>query len=297
VRFHLIPFRASASSMGKWLLLLALLVGGPALAQSPGPQGGEVGSLREQEWRIPGLEGVLMEATVFRPPGAGRAPLMVMNHGSPASAEERPEMTRPQFTAISSFFVARGYIVVLPLRRGYGATGGRWAEAYGACEKPDYFHAGLEAAADIRAAIDFMRRQPFVATDRTIVVGQSAGGWGTLALSSRNPRGVSAMIDFAGGRGGQQTASGGVCGPDSLVSAAARYGATARVPLLWITTENDSFFAPDLVRRMVAAYNGAGGQAIHRALGPFGEDGHALAGSDTGAVIWQPLVSAFLTGR
>jgi dienelactone hydrolase len=283
--------------MGRWLLLLALLASGPAHAQSPGPQGGEKSSLREQEWRIPGLEGVLMEATVFRPPGAGRGPLVVMNHGSPGSAEERPYMMRPHFTAISSYFVSRGYVVVLPLRRGYGATGGRWAEAYGRCATPDYFRAGLETAADIRATIDFMRRQQFVAADRTIVVGQSAGGWGTLALSSRNPPGVPAMIDFAGGRGGQQTESGGVCGPDSLVSAAARYGATARVPLLWITTENDSFFEPGLVRRMVAAYNGAGGQAIHRALGPFGEDGHALAGSDAGAAIWQPLVREFLAGK
>ena len=54
--------------------------------------------------------------------------LVVMNHGSPPSAEERPYMTRPSFTAISSYFVARGYVVVLPLRRGYGTTGGRWAE-------------------------------------------------------------------------------------------------------------------------------------------------------------------------
>ena len=32
----------------------------------------------------------------------------------------------------------------------------------------------------------------------------AAGGWATLALSSRNPRGVAGMINFAGGRGGRQ---------------------------------------------------------------------------------------------
>ena len=227
--------------------------------------------MREQEWRIPRPGGALMDATVFRPAGEARAPLVVVNHGSPDNAAERPRMTRPSFTAISSFFLSRGYVVVLPLRRGYGVTGGRWAEDYGRCDTPDYVHAGLETAADIRAAIDYMTTQPFVAPGRTIVVGQSAGGWGTLALSSLNPPGVPAMIDFAGGRGGHQPVPGGVCGPDFLVKGAAKFGSTARVPLLWITTANDSFFEPGLVARMVSAYNGAGGQATHRALGAFGE--------------------------
>jgi dienelactone hydrolase len=192
--------------------------------------------------------------------------------------------------------VSRGYVVVLPLRRGYGATGGSWAEDYGRCGDPDYFHAGLTTAADIKAAVDFMSAQPFVAPGHTIVVGQSAGGWGTLALSSLNPPGVPAMIDFAGGRGGHQPQVGN-CAPGELVKAAGRYGATARVPLLWITSANDTFFEPKLVQQMVAAYNGAGGHATHRAVGPFGSDGHNLASSDSGAAIWQPLVSEFLQGK
>jgi dienelactone hydrolase len=238
-----------------------------------------------------------MDATVFRPRGEGRAPLVVVNHGSPVDAWQRSLMERPRFISVSSFFVGHGYVVVLPLRRGYGATGGHWAEEYGDCDTPDYLGAGLRTAADIRAAIDFMRTQPFVAHDHTIVVGQSAGGWGTLALSSLNPPGVPGMIDFAGGRGGQQPVPGGACAPDYLVRAAAKYGATARVPLLWISTANDSFFGPALVRRMVAAYNGAGGRAIHRALGAFGQDGHNLAESEAGAGIWEPLVSEFLSGK
>jgi dienelactone hydrolase len=187
-------------------------------------------------------------------------------------------------------------VVVLPLRRGYGATGGHWAEDYGRCNNPDYFDAGLQTAADIRAAIDYMRGQPFVAPDRTIVVGQSAGGWGTLALSSLNPPGIPAMIDFAGGRGGHQPGVGN-CEPSALVKAAGKYGATARVPLLWINSANDTFFEPNLVNRMVEAYTKAGGQAVHRPVAAFGKEGHNLASSDSGAPIWQPLVTEFLQGR
>jgi len=254
--------------------------------------------MREQEWRIPAAGGLpLMVATVFRPPGEARSPLVVMNHGSPDILAERTSMEPPRYLAISSFFVSRGYVVALPLRPGYGKTGGHWLEAYGDCETPDYFAAGMRTATDVRAAVDYVSRQPFVASGRTVVVGQSAGGWGALALSSLNPPGVAAMINFAGGRGGHQPVPGGICGPDFLVKAAGKFGETARAPLLWITTANDSFFDPALVRRMVEAYNGAGGHATHRALGAFAGDGHSLAESEAGAGIWEPLVSDFLKGK
>lgn len=252
---------------------------------------------REQIVRIPAADGVSMIATVMRPAGNERRPLVVINHGSPADSSHRSTMARPRYEALSSWFIARGYVVVLPLRRGYGETGGQWAESYGDCETPDYYNAGLHGAADIRSTLDLMRKLPYVAPDRSIVIGQSAGGWAALALSSQNPPGVSGMIDFAGGRGGHQHLPDGRignCTPIALVSAAGKYGATARVPTLWIYTANDSFFEPSLARRMFDAYNAAGGKGIYRPLGAFGSDGHALAGSDSGVALWQAPVSEFL---
>ena len=275
-------------------LLVALCLAAPALAQTPGPQGGEGQHMRAQEWRIPSASGsVLLDSTLFRPPGEGKHPLMVMNHGSPADGSERLMMKRPTYSAVSSFFVSRGYVVVLPQRRGYGATGGGWAEEYGSCKSPDFVRGGLETASDIQATIDYMRKQPFIQSDRTIVVGQSAGAWGTVALSSLNPAGVPAMIAFAPGRGGHQPGVGN-CEPGALVKAAGKYGSTARGPLLWVNSANDTFFEPKLVEKMVAAYNGAGGHATHRAVGPFAKEGHNLASSDNGASIWHPLVEDFL---
>ncbi len=273
---------------GPIAVLLFFLCIGPLAAQD-----------RQQVVRIPGPGGSTLVATVMRPPGEGRSPLVVINHGSPADGSQRAKMEPPRFTALSSFFVSRGYVVALPLRRGYGETGGAWAENFGSCEVPDYFNAGLQGAADIQATLDFMRAQPYVAADRTIVVGQSAGGWATVALSSRNPPGVAGMINFAGGRGGhQKLAGGGIgnCTPRSLVDAAAKYGATARVPMLWIYAENDSFFEPSLAKRMVDAYDGAGGKATYKPVGAFGGDGHSLAGSSNGNSVWSPLVESFLAG-
>jgi len=86
----------------------------------------------------------------------------------------------------------------------------------------------------------------------------------------------------------------GNCAPRSLVEAAAKYGATARVPMLWIYAENDSFFEPSLAKRMAEAYDSAGGKATYRPVGAFGRDGHGLAGSGNGSSVWSPLVESFL---
>jgi dienelactone hydrolase len=251
---------------------------------------------REETVRIP-APGATMVATVMRPPGEEKRPLVIINHGSPADGSQRPKMERPRYPSLSSWFVSRGYVVVLPMRRGYGETGGAWAEDYGRCQTPDYFGAGLQGATDIKATLDYMRGQPYVVADRAIVVGQSAGGWATVAFSSLNPPGVPGMVNFAGGRGGhQKLPEGGIgnCAPDALVKAAGRYGSTARVPMLWLYTENDSHFEPVLARRMVDAYDAAGGRATLRRLGPFGNDGHNMASSSSGVPMWSGAVADFL---
>jgi dienelactone hydrolase len=280
--------------------ILAFIFALPAFAESAGPQDAERSVNREQVWRIPAAGGSpLMLTTVMRPPGEAKAPLVVVNHGSPPDSSARPQMGRQRFSGIASWFVAHGYVVAVPLRRGYGATGGAWAEDYGPCNNPDYAGGGLQTAADIKATIDYMRTQPFVAPDHTIIVGHSAGGWGTIALSSLNPPGVSGMINFAGGRGGHSrmpTGGLGNCTPSALVRAATKYGTTARVPMLWIYAANDTFFDPALARSMVDAYDGAGGRATLQAVGPNGQDGHNLATSPDGAAIWSPLVEGFVRG-
>jgi len=79
---------------------------------------------REQIVKLPGPGGSTLVARVIRPPGEARQPLVVINHGSPADGTQRAKMEPPRFSALSSWFLARGYVVALPLRRGYGESGG-----------------------------------------------------------------------------------------------------------------------------------------------------------------------------
>jgi pimeloyl-ACP methyl ester carboxylesterase len=126
-----------------------------------------------------------LHTRICRPESGSRATLVVINHGSPHGAENRPGMQLIRCDAEAvQWFLKRGYVVALPLRRGYGETGGAWAEDYGSCHRPDYVHAGLETARDIDAVIQYATALPFVRADGAIVVGQSAGGWGTIAYAA-----------------------------------------------------------------------------------------------------------------
>lgn len=268
-----------------------------------GPQGEPSGALREQVYLIPNGSGLFgdrfLHATVRRPAGEDPKPLVVINHGSPGDSAKRLDMA-VKYAAASEWFVRQGFVVVLPLRRGYGATGGDWAETYGRCNEGDFYRGGLASADDIDATIRYMREQSFVQNDRVIVVGQSAGGWGTIAATSRPQPGVIAAINFAGGRGGHmggptsQNANMN-CRPDRLIGAAGEYGKTASVPTLWIYTENDSFFDPDLSKKMFDAYAaGSKGSAKYVLLPAFGKDGHQLFDSNSGVKRWDSVVLPFL---
>src|SRR6516164_6479783 len=101
--------------------------------------------------------------------------------------------------------------------------------------------------------------------------GQSGGAWGAIALSSLNPSSVRAIITFAAGRGGRVDGKpNNNCAPDKLVEATADFGRTSRVPMLWIYIENDTFFGPDLSKRMRDAFTVAGGKAEYHLMPPFG---------------------------
>ena len=140
-----------------------------------------------------------------------------------------------------------------------------------------------------------MTTQSFVLKDRVVVVGQSAGGWDTLALASQNPPMVRASIEFEGGRGGHFDGKpNNNCKPDNLVKAAQELGSTARIPVLMIYTQNDTFFGPALSKRLYEAWTAAGGNAEYHLLPPFKEDGHFLVDYPDSVPVWSPIVKKFL---
>jgi dienelactone hydrolase len=258
--------------------------------------------IQEEVWAIPVTLPTI--AYVVRPVGDGPFPLVVMNHGVSLNQRERGFFPLVEFRDAAMWFARRGYMVVAPSGSGYGAAAlddperGLYSVFYskiGGCDNPNFRDAGFAVALIDKWIIDYMTEQKLIVPDKTIVVGQSAGGWAALALSSQNLPAVRAIITFAAGRGGRVGGKpNNNCAPDKLIAATAELGRTARTPMLWIYIENDTFFGPALSKRMHDAYTGAGGSAEYHLLPPFGSDGHFLITSPDSIPLWAPLVGPFL---
>ncbi len=260
-------------------------------------------SARDQVVAVPVTDAagqtIQMQARVCRPTGDAPAQLVVINHGSPPNAAARPRMAVGSCgQEVARWFLDRGYVVMFPLRRGYGATGGAWAETSGRCSDVEYRAGGLETARDIDAAVNYATALPFVRPTGVVIVGQSAGGWGTIANDSLPHSKVSAFVSMAGGRGGHQDdIPNRNCHPERLAEAAGHYGATASTPMLWVYAANDSYFAPPVAEAMHAAFTAAGGKATLIQPGPFDGDGHRLFFGPGGSAIWGPMVESYLASQ
>ena len=261
--------------------------------------------IQEEIWALPLTHPTI--AYVVRPVGAGPFPLAVMNHGVSLNPRDRSFFPLVEFRDAAMWFARRGYLVVAPVGSGYGAAAldvperGLFSVFYskiGSCDNPNFRDAGMAVALLDQWIIDYMTDQRLIVPNNVVVVGQSAGGWAAIALSSRNLPSVRAIITFAAGRGGHVGGKpNNNCAPDKLVEATGEFGRTARVPMLWIYTENDTFFGPALSRKMHEAYTGTGGSAEYHVLPPFGSEGHFLIDSADAIPLWAPLVSHFLDER
>jgi dienelactone hydrolase len=255
--------------------------------------------LNEQVVQVPllisGSVDAKLTATVYRPPGIGPFPLVVLSHGNPGNPQDRARIGRYRKLPQIREFVNRGFAVIVPIRRGFGATGGALAEDYRSCKAPDYFYAGTQSAVDLVATMDYARKLVFIDPQRILLAGQSAGGFASIAASSMNPAGLIGVVNFSGGRGGDPELSPGEpCRPDTMAEAIGRFARTIKVPTLWIYAENDKFFGPKHVRNWFAAFESAGGKGRLAMEPAFGTDGHALFGSRSGTPIWTAELDKFL---
>ena len=251
--------------------------------------------LIEEQVRVPAKGGYEIATTILRPEGNGPYGVVVLNHGVSASARERARESAELLISSAAVFARRGYVVVMPLRRGFGATGGAMAEDPGSCANPDYFRAEQAAAEDVMAAYTYARGLPYVDPSRMILAGQSAGGMVSLfTAGTRSPQGLVAVLSFAGGRGGDPDASPGVpCAVEPIAKVLDALGKQTRVPALFNYAENDLFFSPRITRLWFDRYTAGGADAEYILQPAFGKDGHYLFSDVIGVRYWLPTVERF----
>lgn len=243
-------------------------------------------TLNESVIMVPKTGGVFttgLETTLYKPDGDGPFPLVVINHGKANGDPRFQARYRPALAA--RWFMQRGYVVVVPMRQGFSKSTGSYIG--GGCNVESN---GRVQAEDVRAVLDYMVAQPYVDKTRILIVGQSHGGWTTLATGTLGYPGVKGLVNFAGGLRQENCAA----WESTLARAAGSYGKETSLPSIWFYGDNDSYFSPTTWNDMFERYTAAGGKARLVAFGPFGNDSHAMFGARSGQAIWQPQVAAFL---
>jgi dienelactone hydrolase len=255
--------------------------------------------LISEDVQIAAPGGYELAATILRPVGRGPFGAVVLNHGVAGSDEERARESSDIFMATASVFARRGYVVVMPLRRGFGATGGAMAEDAGPCRNPDYMRAEQAAADDVMAAYDYARRLPYVDGSRMILAGQSGGAMVALFTAGmRQPEGLRAVLSFAGGRGGNPERRPGVpCAVEAVARVFDVLGKRVRVPVLLNYAENDQYFNVDTTRGWYKRFSAGGAPAEYVLQPAFGNDGHYLFSDVVGVRHWLPTVERFLSAH
>lgn len=151
-------------------------------------------ALREQVLMVrkPGLLGTELQTTIYRPPGAGPFPVVLINHGkSPGNPHFQP---RQRYERQAREFLQRGYMVLVPMRQGFAQSTGSYIGS--GCNVEGN---GLAQAEDVRAVLEYLKTQPDADLGRILVVGQSHGGLTTLAFGTFHYPGVRGLVNFAGG--------------------------------------------------------------------------------------------------
>jgi dienelactone hydrolase len=277
-------------------LLLAAL-GGMASAAEPPP----AADLREEQLSLSVTvqdaygrrETRAITVTTFRPPGDGPFPLLVLNHGR-AAQDRRAGQGRQRYEAQSRYFVSKGFAVFVPTRVGYGDSYGDFDPEYaGDCQAMRPGPASQAAADQVLATVALARTLPWVDASRWVVMGPSLGGLTTLAVASRNPPGLVAAVNFAGGHGGRpDTHPAHSCSPTALSALWNKQAASATLPTLWLYWANDRYWGADWPQRWAQAWKDGGGQVEFHALPEAGADGHQ--GFTQQMDQWVPLVEEHL---
>lgn len=124
---------------------------------------------------------VPLAAALLLPETAVAAPAVVVVHGSGSS-----DRTNVWARAIADLFVKRGFVVLLPDKRGSGLSGGDWQRA------------GFdELASDALAGVDYLKSRKEINPQRIGLVGLSQGGWIVPLAAVRRPD-VAFVINLSG---------------------------------------------------------------------------------------------------
>ena len=137
--------------------------------------------------RFESFDKLSVPAFVYRPKAAGaRTPVLILIHGGP-EAQARPEWT----PRIAHFVDTLGATVIVPNVRGSDGYGTRYLNLDNAEKRED-------SVRDIGALLDWIGEQPDLDARRVAVIGQSYGGYMSLATMTHYSDRLAGGVDLYG---------------------------------------------------------------------------------------------------
>jgi len=232
-----------------------------------------------------------LEAVVVRADDNQRHPLAAFIDGTPETSP-RPMLYVAQELA------RRGWTTVAVMRPGYGTSQGK--------EPPDTWGGTFMAQANfaaqtLRETIRVMASMSYIDPSRSVVIGHSTGGLGAVAATVNPPANLAAGISFSGNNGSQYSSGklDTVCDSADVIKAFASFGASSRIPMLWIYAQNDHHMGPALAQQYEQAFAGAGGKVDFEMAPatPAGTDGHMLYAMAGEVPVWTPYLDKFFAAQ
>lgn len=225
-----------------------------------------------------------LQTTVFRQASAGKHPMVIFNHGSTGPGVIPASYVFRGGNEVE-FFHSLGYVVVVPMRKGRGHSEGPYLEE----DDSVPITVGLDSAIeDLHAVVEYMSAQSDVDPRRIILAGASRGGLLSVAYAGRYPTNVIGVVNFSGGWFGE-----GMPSADFNFEIFGKAGHDAKVPMLWLYADHDSYYSLKFVEREFAKFREAGGRGELVEVDDVPGDGHLLC---LWMDHWRGKVTGYLNG-
>jgi carboxymethylenebutenolidase len=240
-----------------------------------------------------------LRALLWRPPGKGPFPAILLNHGSGRSREELERLGpyEQQANILGPVFARHGYVFLYLFRRGVGLSANQGISAVDVMNSEFAAHGQdarntlqlrlleNEEMSDALSGLAFLRALPEVDAREVATIGHSFGGSLTLLLAERDPN-LQAVVIFSGA---------GYSWDRSAPLRARLLEAVAHVtaPIFFIHAAND--FSLSAGKALDARLEQLGRPHRLKLYPPVGhtpEDGHSFL--YLGMNTWEPDVFAFL---
>jgi dienelactone hydrolase len=193
-----------------------------------------------QQVKVPSIDGLILPATLYSPRGcsAERKPAIVLLHGWLGEGARDPQMG-----GSANLFAEHGYVVLVPLMRGWG--GGQ-------------NDCGLSQPADTVRMIEWLASQPSVDPDRIAIVGLSFGGQVALLTGALTHR-VKAIVSYSGPTDlAKLKVWARSCEPDLKKRSPVSVAGQIKAPVLLIQGDADTTVPPEQAEEMENALSTSG---------------------------------------